>query len=222
MDRAIRRLCVPSLFFLAVSSAYGVNPDLVLAPPPSLSEIAWHELRRDGTSPKTVILHAQISAVKGAVSAVTIKDASRWPIASAEVQAWISRHWRFVSAFSGTVIQPVSFKVVRAEAVPTPTPAKTGPWTSRDWSFFERAPKPRFPNEYRSALLEYVRKTQYKAGVLLSMTAKNGAIIDIRVIDQKGPTEFCDYTVKWVRERWLFKPSVSGTYTVPVYYGFGY
>jgi hypothetical protein len=36
------------------------------------------------------------------------------------------------------------------------------------------------------------------------------------VLDQKGPTELCDYMVEWVREHWQFRPNVS--YRVPVYF----
>jgi hypothetical protein len=218
VNRALNRLAIFSLFFLPVVSSHATNPDLTSAPAPELSQAAWRELNHHSNELATVTLHARLTARRGSISTVTIEEADHWPISSAEVQTWINQHWKFVSGFSGTVVQPVSFRVVRA-APPVPTPAKTDSWGPTDYALFQRAPKPEFPNQYLEKLRSYIVETHYKAGLLLSMTVRQGAIVDIRIVAQKGPSEFAEYSVKWVREHWVCKPNVSGTYTVPIYYG---
>jgi hypothetical protein len=219
MNLRIRRLCLPLFFFLLGSSLPGANPDLALAPLPKLSNTAWHELQGAASEQGSVTLHTQIVANKGKILAVSVSEVGRWPVTSDEVQSWITRHWKFVGGFSGTVVQPISFKVVRAETVAT-TPVKMRAEPGHAVALLERSPKPIFPDRYQTELQQYARTTGYKAGVLLQMTVRDGAIVDMRVVDQKGPTDFCEYTVNWVRTHWLFKPAVNGTFTLPVYYGF--
>jgi hypothetical protein len=219
VNRALNRLSLFLLFFVQGVPSYAANPDLISAPAPVLSEAAWQELERHSSAPKTVTFHAQITAARGAVSTVAIREADRCPSSSSEVQSWIKHHWKFVAAFSGTVVQPISFKVVKG-AVPTPTPTKTGEWGKAEWSLFQNAPKPLFPEQYSQELLRYVEQTHYMAGLLLETTVRQGAIVDIRILAQKGPNDLAEYTVRWVREHWVFKPNISGTYNFPVYYGF--
>jgi hypothetical protein len=124
VNGAILRPYLPIFFFFTASLCYGVTPVLRLAPPPPLSEAAWRELQSDGAQTTNVTLHVQIIANKGAISSVTIKEASRLPISSAEVQGWISQRWKFVGAFSGTVNKPISFRVVRNEVVQMQKPTE--------------------------------------------------------------------------------------------------
>lgn len=219
MNRALNWLSLFLIFFLQGVPSYAANPDLASAPLPELSQTAWQELERHSSGSGAVTFHAQITAARGAVSAVAIREADQWPSSSAEVQSWIKHHWKFVAAFSGTVVQPISFKVVKGP-VPTPTPTKTGEWGQVEWSLFQKAPKPLFPEQYSQELLRYVERTHYKAGLLLETTVRQGAIVDIRVVAQKGPSDLAEYTVRWVREHWVFKPNISGFYSIPVYYGF--
>jgi hypothetical protein len=212
-----------SLLGLFVFSLRAANPDLSYAPPPLLSDAAWKELQRNHVGTKKVTLNATITAARGAVADVTVKEVSQLPRTSAEVQSWIKQHWKFVSAFTGTVVQPVSFQLVQRSAIPTATPAKTGSWGRADWALFRRAPKPLFPYQYRSEIVDYEeRNHSYMPGVFLSITARDGAITDIRVIDQKGPTDLCAYTVNWIRQHWIPEPSVNKTFGFPVYYGIGH
>lgn len=74
--------------------------------------------------------------------------------------------------------------------------------------------------QYRGAVRAYIEENNYRRapGVYLSITVQNGAITDIRVLDQAGPTELCTYTVNWVRRCWVPEPNVHGTFPLPVYY----
>lgn len=194
------------------------QPDLSLAPPPNLSDAAWKELQGNHTDAKAVILHAQITAKHGTVTDVTVKEAAEWPQTSAEVQSWIKQHWKFVPAFSGAVVQPVSFKVIHDR--PAQTPAKTVAWKSPGGRIFQTSPKIEFPMQYRGAVRAYIGENNYRRApcVYLSNTVQNGAITDIRVLDQAGPTELCAYTVNWVRRCRVPEPNVHGTFPLPVYY----
>jgi hypothetical protein len=169
---------------------------------------------------KTVSLHAQITAKHGSIVDVTLDEAAQFPQTSAEVQSWIKQHWKFVQAFSGTVVQPVSFKIVEGTPEPTPSPGKTAPWKSSGTEIFRSSPKPPFPMQYRGAVRAYIEENNYRRapGVYLSITIQGGAITDIRVLDQTGPTELCTFTVNWVRRFWVPQPNVHGTFRFPVYY----
>jgi hypothetical protein len=205
------------LFFVQGIPSYAANPDLISAPVPILSQAAWQELERHNTRPETV-LHVQITAAKGAISAVSVKEAEQWPISSAEIETWINRHWKFIRDFSGTVTQPVSFRMIKAKATPTPIPLKTGDWGVTDWAIFLKAPKPQFPYRYLRDLENYITQTHYMAGVLLQISARQGEIVDVRIVAQKGPDGFAEHTVRWVRKHWVFRPNISGIYNVPIYY----
>jgi hypothetical protein len=219
VNRALNRLSLFLLFFVQGVLSYAANPDLISAPIPVLSQTAWQELERQSSIPTTVKLHAQITASRGFVSSVIISEANQWPISAAETQAWISRRWKFVAEFSGTVVQPVSFRVVRAQATPTPTKEPSGTWGGpTEQAIFLKAPSPSFPDAYSLELDNYIRQTHYMAGVLLEVTARKGETVDIRIIDQKGPKRLAEYTVTWVRKHWVFRPNISGTYQCPVYY----
>ena len=96
-EQALNRPSLFLLFFVQGVSSYAANPDLISAPIPVLSQTAWQELERQSSMPTTVTLHAQITASKCFVSAVTIREANQWPISemmshgSNESEAWTSR-----------------------------------------------------------------------------------------------------------------------------------
>jgi hypothetical protein len=178
------------------------------APAPKLSDSAWKELQGKSSKQQSLTLRAKITAIRGAISEVTVEDADQWPQTSAEVQAWIKQHWKFVPAYSGTSVQPMFFKI--------PSPA----WKSSGAGIFQSSPKPNFPMQYHAAVRAYEEKNNFRRapGVYLSITVQNGAITDIRVLDQTGPTELCTYTVNWVRRTWVPQPTIQGTFSLPVYY----
>ncbi len=204
------------LFGLYAIPVRAANPDLSLAPPPNLSQTAWGELQGNHTDAKVVTLKATITARLGTITDVTVKETAQWPQTSAEVQAWIKQHWKFVPAYSGTVVQPVSFKILQGY----PTASKPDPRINTAWGLLLRSPKPDFPVRYRAEVHSYIQSNNYRraAGVYLSITARNGAIVDIRVLDQTGPTDLSVYTVNWIRNNWQFKPNANGRFGLPVYY----
>src|SRR6202022_1830128 len=111
------------------------------------------------------------------------------------------QHWKFVLASSGTADQSIAFKLL--EKPSDQTPAHTGRRTGSAKDFFESAPKPHFPHELWEEVRDYREKhNNYEPGVLLSITAQNGAITDIWVVDVYGPSGLGTYTVGWVRARW--------------------
>ena len=71
-----------------------------------------------------------------------------------------------------------------------------------------------------SKVIDYQERYRYWPGVLLLMTAKQGVILDLRVLDHKGPDELCEFTVRFVRKYYRLRPDVTGSYQFPVYYGF--
>src|SRR5260221_13510377 len=197
-----------------------VNPDLILAPTPRLSQEAWGELQKNAGIAKSVTLHVQITAARGSIKDVAVKEVQHWPHTASEVQSWIQQQWKFVPAFSGTVAQPLSFQIVNAAALPTSLPEKHRFWPSADRWLFVKAPNPPLPVLSLSKIKDYQDRHRYWPGVLLLLPAKEGDIVDLRVLDQKGPMELCNFTVQWVRKYWQLRPDVTGTYRVPVYYGF--
>jgi len=203
-----------------VSSALSLraaNPDLVFAPWPKLSQDAWNELNREAGPTKIAMLHVRITAVRGSIKGVALKEVQRCPRTAAEMQSWIQQQWKFVPSFTGTVVQPISFRILKANALPAPTLAKV-PSRKGTAALFLKSPKPPFPWRYKSEVKAYQIQNGYLPGVLLQITVREGAMVDIRVLDQKGPAELCDYMVEWVRERWQFQPNVSGSYRIPVYF----
>jgi hypothetical protein len=196
------------------------NPDLILAPTPRLSQEAWSELQQTAAIAKIVTLHVQITAARGSIRDVAVKEVQHWPHTASEVQSWIQQQWKFVPTFSGTVVQPLSFQIVKAAASPASPPEKSGSWPSADRSLFVKAPNPPIPILAASNIKDYQDRHRYWPGVLLLMTVKEGVIVDLRVLDQKGPMELCGFTVGFVRKYWQLRPDVTGTYQLPVYYGF--
>jgi Gram-negative bacterial TonB protein C-terminal len=55
------------------------------------------------------------------------------------------------------------------------------------------------------------------ATVQLRLTIKNGKLTD--VVALSGPSQFTSVAARWVKATWSFKPTVSGTYNMPIYYG---
>ena len=200
MNRTIRWLSSLLMLGFAVFSLRAASPDLSSAPPPKLSDAAWQELQQPRTGTKEIALHAQITAAKGAITDVTVREAAQWPQTSAEVAAWIKQHWKFVLAFSGTADQPIAFKLL--EKPSGQTPAHTGRRTGSAKDFFESAPKSHFPHELWEEVRDYREKhNNYEPGVLLSITAQNGAITDIRVIDVYSRLGAGTLAVKAKRQR---------------------
>jgi hypothetical protein len=217
VNQFVRRISALLLFGLSTILVRAANPDLSSAPLPSLSRTAWRELEDNHTDAKVVTLKATITARHGTVTDVTVKEIAQWPQTSPEVQAWIKQRWKFVPAFSGTVVQPVSFKIL--QGYPTTAPSTRDPWINTAWNLLLRSPKPDFPMRYRAQVAGYAQSgNDRRAGVYLSITARNGAIFDIRVLDQVGPSELSTYTVNWIRNNWRFKPNANGRFGLPVYY----
>jgi hypothetical protein len=195
------------------------NPDLIVAPAPQLSQPAWLELQQNAGNAKSVTLHAQITAAHGSVKAVAVQEIQRWPRTAGDVQSWIKKQWKFIPAYSGTVVQPISFQILNA----TPSgklPETAGSWPAADRSLFLKTPNPPVPLRAASAVIEYQKRYRYWPGVLLLMTARQGVILDLRVLDHKGPEELCGFTVEFVRKHYQLRPDVTGSYQFPVYYGF--
>ena len=217
VNRTLSLLVGLSSFWGLASLLYAMNPDLALAPLPQLSQTAWKELLKTVAANKTVILHAQISAFGGIVSNVTIEEVQQWPVTSSEVQLWIRHKWRFTRDFSGKVVQPVSFQITHTAPQPSSTPDPR----NEQSDVLLRSPSPPYPTEDRHSIRNYMSSNGVSMpGVLLQMTASNGTITDIRVIEQHGPNKMCEYIVEWVRNNWRFRPDVTGTFRIPVYYRF--
>jgi hypothetical protein len=208
----VRRISALLLFGLSTIPVRAANPDLSLAPLPNLSQTAWGELQANHTDAKVVTLKATITAQRGTITDVIVKETEQWPQTSAEVQAWIKQHWKFVPAYSGTVVQPVSFKILQGH----PTASEPDPWVNTAWNLLLRSPKPDFPMGYRAKMEQ--TSAYRRAGVYLSITVRNGEIVDIRVVDQAGPTELATYTVNWIRNNWQFTPNANGRFGLPIYY----
>jgi hypothetical protein len=206
-------------FMSSALTLRATNPDLILAPAPQLSQPAWIELQKNGGNAKSVTLHAQISAAHGSIKAVAVQEIQRWPRTAADVQSWIKQQWKFIPAYSGTVVQPISFQILNAAPSGKPLPETAGSWPTADRSLFVKAPNLPIPVRAASKVMEYQERHRYWPGVLLLMTAQAGAIVDLRVVDHKGPDELCDFTVRFVRKYWQLRPDATGTYRVPVYYG---
>lgn len=64
----------------------------------------------EGLRAANVTLRAKITATRGAINEVAVIEANQWPQSSAEVQAWIKKHWKFVSTYSGTTVQQIFLK----------------------------------------------------------------------------------------------------------------
>jgi len=170
VTQLVCRISALLLFGLSTIPVRAANPDLSLAPLPNLSQSAWGELQANHAGVKVVTLKATITARGGTITDVTVKETARWPQTSAEVQAWIKQHWKFVPAFSGTVVQPVSFKILQGH----PTASKRDPWINTAWDLLLRSPKPDFPMRYRAQVAGYAQgSNDRRAGVYLSITARN-------------------------------------------------
>jgi hypothetical protein len=195
------------------------NPDLISAPAPQLSQPAWLESQKDGGNAKNVTLHAQITAAHGSVKTVAVQESQRWPRTAGDVQSWIKQQWKFIPGYSGTVVQPISFQILNA-APSGKVPESAGAWPVADKSLFVKTPNPPVPVRAVSKVMEYQKQYRYWPGVLLLMTARQGVIVDLRVLDHKGPEELCGFTVQFVRKYYQLRPDVTGSYQFPVYYGF--
>lgn len=117
------------------------------------------------------------------------------------------------------MVQPISFQILNA-ALLGKLPETAGSWPTADRSLFVKTPNPPIPVQAASKVMDYQERHRYWPGVLLLMTAKQGAILDLRVLDHQGPEELCDFTVRFVRKYYQLRPDVTGTYQFPVYYGF--
>jgi hypothetical protein len=188
------------------------NPAFSVDPTPSLSRAASRELKEKAPNEPNIALHANITASHGVIQEVTVKEADQWPKASAEVAAWIKENWKFGTPFTGTTTQSVPYSLDPA--------AKNFAWKNSGTQIFLRSPKPQFPQQYHSAVRAFEEQNNLRRvpGVYLSMTARNGAITDIRVLDQTGPPELCTYTVNWIRQNWVPAPGINRTFALPVYY----
>jgi hypothetical protein len=194
------------------------EPDLASAPPPKLSQTAWRELLQSAGTRESVTLHAQITASHGAIRQVDIQEVKEWPKTSTELQSWIRQKWNFVSGFTGTVVQPISLKIVHGRAAPTPIYGNPKEWRDTGRLLLIKSPKPLFPGWLLDRLRWQGEGDARAMGVLLSIGVHHGAIVDLRVIDHTGPLNLSEYTAEWVRDHWLFQPTTEGTYTLPVYY----
>jgi hypothetical protein len=72
------------------------TPPFLWRQPPNLSDVAWQELQRDRTGTKGVTLNARITVTRGAVTELSIKEATNGHT-STEVQRWIRQRWRVCS-----------------------------------------------------------------------------------------------------------------------------
>jgi hypothetical protein len=67
-----RKICwlagLLALIELPQPALSATHPDLAPAPPPNLSAAAWNKLQHGKTAVKTISLHAQITAQRGAIT----------------------------------------------------------------------------------------------------------------------------------------------------------
>jgi hypothetical protein len=77
VNQFVRRISALLLFGLSTIPARPANPDLSLAPIPTLSQTAWGELQANHTGAKEVTLKATITARRGTVTDVTVKETAQ-------------------------------------------------------------------------------------------------------------------------------------------------
>jgi hypothetical protein len=69
-----------------------------------------------------------------------------------------------------------------------------------------------FPPYPAQALLNHETAT-----IVLRLTINRGKLMDVSAVS--GPSQFTSVAARWVKATWTFKPTVNGTYNMPIYYG---
>jgi hypothetical protein len=183
---------------------WATNPDLTLAPSPNISQAAWAELRGRHKETKAVTLHAQIAAKHGAVNDVVVRESDRFPVAAAEVQTWIKQHWKFVPAFTGTVVQPVSFQIAEGASSPA---------FSND----------SIPTLSRAAWLQLQGKASNQPNVTIhvNLRANQGALQEVTVQEADQWPKASAEVEAWIRKYWKFGTPFTGSTVKSISYSLG-
>ena len=77
------------------------------------------------------------------------------------------------------------------------------------WEDITSHPVPPYPAQ---ALLNHET-----AKVVLRLTINRGKLMDVSAVS--GPSQFTSLAAGWVKATWAFKPTLNGTYNLPIYYG---
>ncbi len=201
---------------LSAQARVSQNLDLFFAPPPELSPAAWQEIQAHCEPGKSIGFDLTLQAKRGRVVSAKAASPPPLPRTVAETESWVTKRWRFNPEFSGTTTQPITYRIRVPQTKAQPIQTARGDFSSA--RLFKRRPAPPFPTALMDRVSDYQHRSGRLAVLVVSVTARNGALVDLRVVGQQGPPECCDYAVRWIRKSWEFYPGVNGTFELPICY----
>jgi hypothetical protein len=180
---------------------------LLVSPAPQLKWDTWKEMMRETGKPGSEIdCRVRMIVSQGQVQSATMVQSTGFSSADGEICEWVQKAWHFKPEAKGSYVLPL--KLHLPKAIPGPDPVKSV-------AFFTSYPP--FPPKVRLQLQKQADRQKQEATLKMVVTVQvyHGQILTCTASTKTGTD--LDYDVPyWVKERWVFKKSATGTWQIPL------
>jgi hypothetical protein len=180
---------------------------LLLSPKPQLKWDTWKEMLQETGKPGSEIdCRVKMIVSQGQVQSATMVQSTGFKSADGEICEWVQKTWHFKPEAKGAFTLPVMLHLPMA--VPAPD-------SVRSVAFYTSAPP--FAPQVMQQLQKQADHQKHEAALNMVITVQvsRGQIVACVVSTKTGTV--LDYDVPfWVKDKWVFKKGVTGTWRVPL------
>ncbi|MGA8657723.1 MAG: hypothetical protein WB586_16380 [Chthoniobacterales bacterium] len=181
--------------------AAGQPPIIVRSPPLEVSSMTLERLQKLGAFRSGPILFkVGCKVVQGRIVKVSTEQSSGYPFLDREGIDWVTKHWSFGTAATGTYHVPL--------VVGAGTKSRTGqalPPEAHPTHFV-----PKLSNATWNALVQSRHGVAFRARLTVKIEVRDGSILSARVIRSSSVAMADSAVIQWIKSRWRFQKTVQG------------
>ena len=147
-----------------------------------------------------ILFRVGCEVVQGRIVKVSVEQSSRYPFLNREGVDWVTKHWSFGMAATGTY------------HVPLVVGAKTRPGTGQPLPSLAHPARlvPKLSKATWDALLESRPDAAFTVRLTVKVEVRAGAILSARMVRSSGTAMADSEVIEWIKNRWRFQKTAQG------------
>jgi hypothetical protein len=189
--------------------AAGHPPIIVRSPPLEASRVTLERLQKlEAFRSGPILFKVGCKVLQGRIVKVSSEQSSGYPFLDREGIDWVTKHWSFGVAATGTYHVPLvvgaGSKVRAGRPLPSPAPPAHV--------------VPKLSNATWNALLESRHGVASTVHMAVRIEVRDGSILSARVIRSSAVTMADSAVIQWIKSRWRFQKTVQGHHIFEFYF----
>lgn len=189
--------------------AAGHPPIIVRSPPFEASRVTLERLQKlEAFRSGPILFKVGCKVVQGRIVKVSVEQSSGYHFLDREGIDWVTKHWSFGIAATGTYHVPLVVGAGPRSQVGRPLPSGAPP----------AHVVPKLSNATWNALLESRHGVGSTVRMTVRIEVRNGSILSARVIRSSAVAMADNAVIQWVKSRWRFQKTVQGHHIFEFYF----